>query len=704
MVSSHRQDIPALNGERYERARVWLERREELDENLPHGEDVVETLRLIHADEDMMIAALLSDRRLASVLSEQEIAAEFGEQVASLVRNVRTLNALPGCVSDDRKSEEQAERLRRLLLALVDDVRAVLIKLAYRLERLRLLASASYEERRCVARETLEIFSPLANRLGVSQLKWELEDLAFRYIDPIAYKRIAKGLEARRSEREAYVERFRDELQRLLAEAGIEAQISGRPKHIYSIWKKMRRKGVGLDELFDILALRVIVDNVSQCYATLGIVHTHWQTIPKEFDDYIANPKPNGYQSLHTVVIGEGGKPVEIQIRTRRMDEFAEQGVAAHWMYKEGGTRDESLQKVVNSLRGLLDAHRDSNEDLLEDFRTEIYANRVFVFTPRGEVVELPRGATPLDFAYAIHTEVGHRCRGAKVNGRIVPLTSKLETGDHVEILTAREPSPNRNWMDPRSGYLISPNARSKVRAWFHKQDSAQNEEAGRKILEQTARRLGTEVPPLEELIEQFHCKDEKELFVSIGRGDIRQGQLDALLLKEVEGAEPPELPLTEEIPVVNDERARVAGVGNLLTKVARCCNPIPGDDVIGYITLGQGVSIHRSDCRNIVNLDAEKRNRLIEIEWGGQARMHTVELELKAYDRPGLLNEVTKLLLETRSNVLRADTRTNLKTMTVTMHLTIQVNGAKELTRLISRLSQLRSVTDVYRVGGQGK
>ena len=686
-----------ITGERYERALAWLERRREIAEKLPRGEDVVGTLRLVHADEDMLIAALLADRRLVDVVSIDEIAAEFGELVARLVRNVRTLNALPGCVADDEKSEEQAERLRRLLLALVDDVRAVVIKLAYRLERLRLLAGDSYEDRRCVARETLEIYAPLANRLGVSQLKWELEDLAFRYIDPISYKRIARGLEARRSEREAYVERFRSELRQLLEEAGIAAQISGRPKHIYSIWKKMRRKGVGLDELFDILALRVIVDSVSQCYATLGIVHTHWQTIPKEFDDYIANPKPNGYQSLHTVVIGDGGKPVEIQIRTRRMDEFAEQGVAAHWIYKEGAPQDPALQKVVNSLRGLLDAHRDSDEELLEDFRTEIYANRVFVFTPRGDVIELPRGATPLDFAYAVHTEVGHRCRGAKVNGRIVPLTSKLETGDHVEILTAREPSPSRNWMDPRSGYLISPNARSKVRAWFHKQDSAQNEEAGRRILEQTVRRLDVAMPPLEALIEQFHCRGEKDLFVSIGRGDIRQGQLDALLLREVEEET---LPRQQEIPVVNDDKARVAGVGNLLTKVARCCNPIPGDDVIGYITLGHGVSIHRSDCHNIVNLEAEKRDRLIEIDWGGQARLHTVRLEIKAYDRPGLLNEVTRLLLDSKANVLRADTRTDLKTMMVTMDLTIQVKGAEELTRLMSRLSQLRSVTDVHRVG----
>ncbi len=700
MVTSSNTLSSCVVGERYQRALALYARAVDIDENLPHGENVVATLQTVHADEDMLIAALLADRRLSEVLPESEIASEFGEHVASLVRNVRTLNALPGCSTDDWKSEEQAERLRRLLLALVDDVRAVLIKLAYRLERLRLLAKSDYHDRRCIARETLEIYSPLANRLGVSALKWELEDLAFRYLDPISYKRIAKGLEARRTDREAYIEQFRSDLQALLATAGIAAQISGRPKHIYSIWKKMQRKGVELDELFDILALRVIVDDVSQCYATLGIVHTHWKTIPKEFDDYIANPKPNGYQSLHTVVVGDGGKPVEIQIRTQHMDEFAEQGVAAHWIYKEGKAQDPALQKVVNSLRSLLEAHGDSNEELLEDFRTEIYANRVFVFTPRGDVIELPRGATPLDFAYAVHTEVGHRCRGAKVNGRIVSLTSKLETGDHVEILTGKQPAPNRNWMDPRSGYLISPNARSKVRSWFHHQDSAENLEAGRKILDQTIKRLGVQPLPLEDLIKQFHCRDEKELFVSIGRGDIRQGQLDALFQKEVDEETPL---LVERAPVISDDKASVAGVGNLLTKVARCCNPIPGDDVIGYITLGQGVSIHRSDCRNILNLDADKRDRLIDIEWGGQARLHTVELQLKAFDRPGLLNEVTRLMLETKANVLRADTRTDMKTMTVTMDLTIQVASYDELMRLMSRLSQLRNVTDVHRVGGKG-
>jgi len=700
MVTSSNTLSSCVVGERYRRALLLRAQGVEIDENLPRGENVVATLQTVHADEDMLIAALLADRRLSEVLPESEIASEFGEQVASLVRNVRTLNTLPGCSNDGWKTEEQAERLRRLLLALVDDVRAVVIKLAYRLERLRLLAKSDYHDRRCIARETLEIFAPLANRLGVSTLKWELEDLAFRYLDPISYKRIAKGLEARRTDREAYIERFRSDLQALLTTAGIDAQISGRPKHIYSIWKKMQRKGVELDELFDILALRVIVDDVSQCYATLGIVHTHWKTIPKEFDDYIANPKPNGYQSLHTVVVGDGGKPVEIQIRTQRMDEFAEQGVAAHWIYKEGKAQDPALQKVVNSLRGLLDAHGDSNEELLEDFRTEIYANRVFVFTPRGDVIELPRGATPLDFAYAVHTEVGHRCRGAKVNGRIVSLTSKLETGDHVEILTGKQPAPNRNWMDPRSGYLISPNARSKVRSWFHRQDSAENLEAGKKILDQTIKRLGVHPLPLEDLIEQFHCRDEKELFVSIGRGDIRQGQLDALFQKEVDEETPL---LVEQAPLISDDKAKVAGVGNLLTKVARCCNPIPGDDVIGYITLGQGVSIHRSDCRNIFNLDADKRDRLIDIEWGGQARLHTVELQLKAFDRPGLLNEVTRLMLETKANVLRADTRTDMKTMTVTMDLTIQVASYDELMRLMSRLSQLRNVTDVHRVGGGG-
>ncbi len=700
MVTSSKPTQTISTGARYAEALSLSGLREEITEPLPRGEDVIDSLRIINGDEDMLIAAFLADRRFIKALSLEEIEARFGAAVAGLVKNVRTLNALPGCDSNDWQNDEQAERLRRLLLALVDDVRAVLIKLAYRLERLRLLDKSGYHERRCIARETLEIYSPLANRLGVSQLKWELEDLAFRYLDPISYKRIARGLEIRRADREAYVDEFRDELQKLLEADGIQARISGRPKHIYSIWKKMRRKGVGLDELFDILALRVIVDNLADCYATLGVVHTHWKTIPREFDDYIANPKPNGYQSLHTVVIGSGGKPVEIQIRTRKMDEFAEQGVAAHWIYKEGRATDPALQQVVNSLRNLLDDHSETNEELLEDFKTEIYANRVFVFTPKGEVVELPRGATPLDFAYSVHTEVGHRCRGAKVEGKIVPLTRKLETGDTVEILTGKEPAPSRNWMDSKSGYLVSASARAKVRNWFHRLDSADNLEAGRKILEQTIKRLGVQQLPIEQLVSHFHSRDERDLFISIGRGDIRQGQLDAMFRQVVDVDEDTPT-LIENAPIISDDKTRVAGMGNLLTKIAKCCNPIPGDDVIGYITLGQGVAIHRSDCRNILNLDADKRDRLIEIEWGGQARMHTVELQLTAFDRPGLLNEITQLLLDAKSNVLRADTRTDLKTMGVRMHLTIQVKGYEALTRIISRLSQLRNVMDVHRIGG---
>ncbi|HFD87031.1 MAG TPA: bifunctional (p)ppGpp synthetase/guanosine-3',5'-bis(diphosphate) 3'-pyrophosphohydrolase, partial [Gammaproteobacteria bacterium] len=475
MVSSSRLPEPVATGARFLQALSLADRRQEITENFPHGEDVVESLRLISSDEDMLIAAYLADRRFMDTLANEEIETRFGDSVARLVRNVRTLNNLPGCGANDWKSDEQAERLRRLLLALVDDVRAVLIKLAYRLQRLRMLDNADYHDRRCIARETLEIYSPLANRLGASHLKWELEDLAFRYLDPISYKRIARGLEERRADREAYIDQFRHDLEALLKDGGIDASISGRPKHIYSIWKKMQRKGVGLEELFDILALRVIVETLGDCYATLGVVHTHWKTIPREFDDYIANPKPNGYQSLHTVVIGPGGKPVEIQIRTEEMDEFAEQGVAAHWIYKEGKARDDALQHVVNSLRTLLEDGGESNEELLEDFKTEIYANRVFVFTPKGQVIELPRGATPLDFAYAVHTEVGHRCRGAKVDGKIVPLTSKLETGDSVEILTGKEAAPSRNWMDSKSGYLASASARAKVRNWFHRQDSKDN-------------------------------------------------------------------------------------------------------------------------------------------------------------------------------------------------------------------------------------
>ncbi|MGF1644774.1 MAG: RelA/SpoT family protein [Thiotrichales bacterium] len=666
------------------------------------GWRVTEIMRQIHADEETQLAALLSEPSVKEALSLAVIEREFGNGMMKLVKNVRWLQAFRPCREEIVHAPEQAERLRRLLLAVVDDVRAVLIKLGYRLLRLRTLAKASYEERRCIAREALEVLAPLANRLGVAQMKWEMEDLAFRYLEPQAYKSIAQGLEERRGEREQFITDFVQTLRTLLADAGIDAQISGRPKHIYSIWRKMQKKKVPLDELFDLRALRVMVASVHECYAALGIVHTHWHMLPREFDDYIANPKPNGYQSLHTVVIAPGSKPVEIQIRTQAMHDFAEHGFAAHWRYKEGSKQDQALQNAIASLRSLLDETR-SDDSLVENFKTEVFPDKVFALTPKGEVIELPRGATALDFAYAIHTDLGHRCRGAKVDGHIVPLTQSLQNAQQVEIITTKQPRPSRDWMNPSSGYLISARARGKVRQWFHQLNKAENIDAGKRIFEQTQKRFGAMPKTLPEILQQFHLPDEESLYVAIGRGDIRQVQLDGLFRAELPLSTPSlQGTVVKPTRAGKTELAEAEGVDNLMTRVAHCCNPVPGDDVIGYITLGQGITVHRVDCGNILSLPDEKRKRLIQIRWGDRDQLHDVEIEIRAYDRRGLLNDVTKVLVDQKANLIRANTYTDPRTQDVSMKLTIQVRDHDHLCTILERMDQVPNVFEARRAHTQ--
>jgi len=677
-----------------------MQRAETIQDPLPKGQQVVEVLKSLHLDEDILIAALLADRRLANSLEIAQINEQFGDTIAGLVENVRYLNDFRVCKAETLEDPEQAERLRRLILAMVDDVRAVLIKIAYRLVRLELLGKEKYETRRCIARETLDVYAPLANRLGIAQLKWKLEDLAFRYLDPQTYKKIATSLEERRVERETYIDNFKTRLQSLLEAADIHGRITGRPKHIYSIWQKMRRKHLDIDELFDIRALRIIVPNLSECYSTLGLIHTHWKTIPREFDDYIANPKPNGYQSLHTVVIGPQVKTIEIQIRTEAMHESAELGFAAHWSYKEGRQHDASLDKVVRSLRSLLNT-TSSDATLIEDFKAEVFPNRIFVFTPKGDVIELPRGATPLDFAYAVHTEIGHRCRGAKVNGKIVPLTQKLESGERIEILKGSDADPSRDWMNPNSGYLASPNARAKIRYWFHRQNAQDNMESGQRMLEQTIKRLGVKNQPMDVLLEHFRQPDETALLVAIGRGEIRQTQLDALFRPDLTSRDESTVTRKPRSAPNSAEKAAVGGIDNLLVRVGDCCKPVPGDDVVGYITQGQGVTVHRRDCGNILNLQEQRRDRLIEIKWGLESSHYVVDLMLSAFDRSGLLSDVTQIFTEERANLLGVETRTNEKNQQVTMKLRVEVRDYKQLTKLIDRASQVKNVFDVRRVNG---
>lgn len=666
----------------------------------PDGRNAALRLQAMGADGDSVVAAVLADPRLRERLDTEALTAEFGKPMASLVHSIHWLNTFKECREEFVQPPEQAEHLRRMLLAMVDDVRAVLVKLAYRLERLQLLAEESYETRRCIARETLDIYAPLANRLGLGQLKWSLEDLAFRYLEPQTYKRLAKSLEETRDERERYVQGFVNDLQVLLQAEGIDAEVYGRPKHIYSIYKKINRKNSDLKDLYDIRAVRVLVDRVATCYAVLGVVHGRWTHIPKEFDDYIANRKENGYQSLHTAVIGPEGKVVEVQIRTREMHALAEQGVAAHWRYKEGGRQDHALDRAVNSLRNLLE-HRDNDEELLESFHTELFGDRVFVLTPRGDVLDLPKGSTPLDFAYSVHSQIGHRCRGAKVDGHIVPLTYVLKSGEQVEVLTAREPNPSRDWYNPNTGYLFSARTRAKVRHWFAQLDRDQHLADGRSMLEREAHRLGVPVPDLDTLVRRFHVQTQEELLLAIGRGDVRTGQLVTAL----QGPVVPVAPLpsgTGRKPsswgTGHRDAIRVQGVGNLLTQFAQCCKPAPGDPVVGYITKGEGVMIHRSDCQNILNLPDSQRKRLIEADWGEKPHSYPVDIHIEAFDRQGLLRDITSTLSNEKINVLAANTRTNRDDQSVIMDLEVEIVDITQLSRTLDKLSQLPHVISAQR------
>ncbi|MFP4245526.1 MAG: RelA/SpoT family protein, partial [Ectothiorhodospira sp.] len=582
----------------------------------------------------------------------------------------------------------------------VDDVRAVVIKLAYRLQHLRLVAAEPDDLARAIARETLEIFAPLANRLGVAQIKWEMEDLSLRIAQPEEYRRIAGLLEENRTERERYIVNFIDHLKSALHQEGIQAEVRGRPKHIYSIWKKMRRKNLEFHDLYDLRAVRVILDRVSACYAALGVVHGAWPHIPKEFDDYIANPKDNGYQSLHTAVIGPEGKVVEVQIRTHDMDSFAELGVAAHWRYKEGGREDQAMTRAIASLRRLLE-NQENDRELLDSFRSELFQDRVFVLTPRGDVMDLPKGATPLDFAYAVHTEVGHHCRGAKVNGHIVPLTYELRSGERVEIFTSRTGGPSRDWINPNMGYLRTSRARTKARSWFRQQDREKNLAEGRSVLEREAQRMGVQQPDMDELMRRFKQSGRDDLLVAIGAGDITPAQLAAPMELTAEEAlvgrhgrqRRPEAP-----PGDGDRGIRIRGVGNLLTQMARCCRPVPGDPVIGYITRGKGVTIHRRDCVNILRMPANKRQRLVEVSWGDDTRAYPVRIHLEAFDRQGLLRDITQVLANERVNVLSAATRTDPVENSVTMDLTMEITGTDQLSAVMDKIGAVSNVFTVRR------
>jgi GTP pyrophosphokinase len=674
---------------------------------LTHCLAVAEVVDHLGLDAESVAAALLHDVVEDTDITLAQLGEEFGADLAGLVNGVTKMGHIgemrepySGKVAGD---SQHSESVRKLLLAMAEDVRVVLIKLADRLHNMRTLRHLDETRQRRIARETLEIYAPLANRLGIWQIKWELEDLALRYLDPEAYHRIASLLDGRRIDRERHIEQVNQQLREAFEQTGIEAEVTGRPKHIYSIWRKMRRKNVDFHEIFDVQAVRVLVERPADCYVVLGIVHGLWHHVQHEFDDYIANPKANNYRSLHTAVIGPEGKPVEVQIRTRDMHRHAELGIAAHWRYKEGGRYDAGFEQKITWLRQLLEWKEEepSADEFVDRFKSESVEERVYVLTPQGNVVDMPAGATALDFAYHIHTDVGHRCRGAKVNGRIVPLSYELSTGQQVEVLTARQAAPSRDWLNPHLGYLKTSRARAKARHWFKQQDRDINIAAGRHAFERELHRLGLSDVNLEQVAEKLNFSDVDGLMAALGRGDMQSGQVVSAVLGLRESEEHDTLAVpsrrVRRAPEVKD--FSILGVGNLLTNAARCCRPVPNDAIVGYITRGRGVTIHRQDCANVLRLKDEDRDRLIDVEWGARPdRVFPVDIQLQAYDRPGLLRDVSGLLANDRVNVSGVNTVTDRKEMIARMELHIEVTDIGQLSRILSRIGQLPNIIEVKR------
>ncbi|MFQ2824893.1 GTP diphosphokinase [Aeromonas allosaccharophila] len=686
---------------------------------LVRGIEMVGILQMLSMDIGTLKAAIIYPFVEAGLISQERMDEDFGSKIAKLVEGVLEMEAIRSLQTLHRSetSPEQVDNVRRMLLAMVEDVRAVVIKLAERIACLREAKTADEETRVLMAQEITNIYAPLANRLGIGQLKWELEDLAFRYLHPDTYKQIAKQLDEKRLDRERYIREFVQSLRNGLKEAGVEAEVYGRPKHIYSIWRKMQKKHLEFNELFDVRAVRVVTKRLQDCYAALGIVHTQFHHIPREFDDYVANPKPNGYQSIHTVVVGPEGKTVEIQIRTDQMHQDAELGVAAHWRYKEGaqaGGKANTFEDKIEWLRKLLAWQEDLSESgsLLEDLRSQVFEDRVYVFTPKGDVIDLPAGATPLDFAYHVHSMIGHRCIGAKIDGRIVPFTYALQTGDQVEVITQKEPNPSRDWMNPNSGFLRSSRARAKVATWFRKLDRDKNIVAGRELFEKELDRHNLSMSKIDKgnMLRRFNLESTDDLLAGIGSGDIRINQvlnyLDTCYNKPT--AEEEDRRLLEKLEQKANAPMRhkpkdhivVEGVGNLMTHIARCCQPIPGDSIQGFITMGRGVSIHREDCEQLKELSRRNPERLIDAVWGeNYSGGYGLTIRIISNDRSGLLRDITTVLANEKINVMGVRSRSNVREQTAEIDMELEIYNINAFNRALAKLCQLNDVISAKRL-----
>lgn len=683
----------------------------------PSGLEMAEILRQLDADQATIIAALCADTYF-NYLKINQINEQFGVQIAIMAENIRTLQhftriteqAEPEVQPDGKvktrstpAQKSNGEQLRRMILAIVKDLRVVLIKLAWQLQYLRLLAQTDEQKlQESAARQTLEVYAPLASRLGISQIKWELEDLAFRFQQPEIYKRIAKALANRRLEREIYIETMIKQIQSLLKSHNIEATVYGRPKHIYSIWRKMTRKKIDMDQLFDLRAIRVMVDDVETCYKVVNFVHNTWSHLEKEYDDYISNRKTNGYQSIHTVILGPQEHYIEIQIRTYEMHKFAESGVASHWNYKEGGKASKNHQVIDNlrqSLNELLERNREDDEYLLEDFHNQVYSDSIFVMTPKSRVIELSKGSTPLDFAYAIHTDIGHRCLGAKVNGDIVPLNYELSTGQQVEILTGKEARPKMNWLNTSLGYAKSSRTRQKINHWFRQQDHEKNRATGLEILEHEKHILNLPNLNANDLYKNFGRQSEREFLIALGRGDISTQQLVESLVRSPEK----DIKLRKARPPKDSVKIsggiEVAGVKDLHTQMAKCCKPVYGDAVIGFITQGRGITVHRTQCSNITSLSTEQQARLIEVNWGGEGNVYIADILVSAYNEHGLLRDITNVLFKAHVTILSLNARPKQAADEIALiDITIQIDRASQLADVLERLIQIPAVTDAQR------
>ena len=677
------------------------------DPYIVHPLDAAMTVANLQLDAAAIAAALLHDVQEDCGVPNEEISRRFGAEIAKLVDGATKLDRIAWRAPDERPGDQtiQAESLRKMFLAMAEDIRVVIIKLADRLHNMRTLDAKPPDKRIRTAQETMEIYAPLANRLGIWQIKWELEDLAFRHLEPERYKQIAKLIQSKRTVRERYIAQVERILKEELAKHGINAEVKGRAKHIYSIAQKAEKYAAehkSFEQIYDLLALRVIVDTVADCYNALGVVHGLWHPVPGQFDDYIANPKESLYKSLHTTVMAIGARPLEIQIRTAEMHELAEYGVAAHWVYKEGsdGKRDVRSEDRMSWLRQLLEWQRDMShaEEFVESVKTDLFRDQVFVYTPKGEIKEMPTGATPIDFAYRVHTELGHRCVGAKVNGRLVALDYQLQNGDVVEIVASKNPrGPSRDWLNQNLGYIKTGHSREKIRQWFKRQERAENIERGREIIDKELRRMNLTLSECEDEVLKIFKYDNLDDFLSaLGYGGVSTAHIATRLAPLIHKDEEEALPTVDGTlaPTIS-HTVQVLGTGDLLTTIARCCNPVPGDRIIGFVTRSRGVTIHRRDCYNILHEDEQER--LVDVEWGrSDAATYPVGVVIEAWDRVGLLRDVSTLVSEEKVNMLGV--RTEHADRTTNVYLTLETTGIPQLSRVMARLESVRGVITVTR------